>query len=154
MANKLKKKMTKKNALKKQNAKIGDNIDNESFVVEGLEDSMTSSDDDELKDEVPELFEDRAKNREAVLKTLEWTEEDIDPKVDKEGAMRQKRRKDKFMEKKMRILRALPKVPLRPFQAPPVFIDMTGDAMYELKWNPILPVNSSKKKLTKEEILA
>ena len=26
--------------------------------------------------------------------------------------------------------------------------------MYELKWNPILPVNSTKKKLTKEEILA
>ena len=40
---------------------------------------MTESDDDELKDDVPELFEDPAKNREAVLKTLQWTEKDIDP---------------------------------------------------------------------------
>jgi hypothetical protein len=31
------------------------------------------------------------------------------------------------------------RVPARPFQAPPLMIDLTKDAQYELKWQPILP---------------
>jgi hypothetical protein len=49
---------------------------------------MTESDDEELKDEVPELFEDPAKNREAVMKQYEWTEKAIDPDDDPENAAR------------------------------------------------------------------
>lgn len=65
---------------------------------------MTESDDEELLDDVPELFVDPAKNREAVLKTLQWTEEDIDTEENPDGARRQKRRKEKHEEKKRRIL--------------------------------------------------
>jgi hypothetical protein len=35
-----------------------DDLDQESLQAEGLSDSMTESDDDELQDEVPELFDD------------------------------------------------------------------------------------------------
>ena len=68
--------------------RMGDDIDQESISVQGLEDSMTESDDEELKDEVPELFEDPAKNREAVMKQYEWTEKAIDPDDDPENAAR------------------------------------------------------------------
>ena len=74
--------MSKKGTMKRMKAKLEGDLDEdaESFNLDGkLEDSMTESDDDELKDDVPELFEDPAKNREAVLKTLQWTEKDIDP---------------------------------------------------------------------------
>lgn len=41
---------------------------------------------------------------------------------------------------------------IRPLQAPPKFIDMSRDPEFELKWNPIHPVNSPKKQeLMKEE---
>jgi len=112
-----------------------------------------SEDDDELLDNVPEL--DAAGTRAAILKKMEWREPvPIDPAVDPKGAARQKRSKEKFMAKRQRILRQLPKVPLRPFQAPPQVIDMTGDAQYELKWIPIHAVHEKKKKMGREELVA
>ena len=88
LADKLKKKMKRKQSTKKGATKLMDDLDQESLQAEGLSDSMTESDDDELQDEVPELFDDPQKNREAVIKAYTWTEKTIDPEVDSENAAR------------------------------------------------------------------